>query len=213
MIKAVLFDMDGTMVDTENLDNDVALEVCKNLGFELTLEEQEERHGRTTKSFYEWLAKTRATDFNIEEAIQSQLIRFEAHLRKMEGAFEGARELPKMLVDKGYKLAIVSGGTKAHLDIILTSLGLADFFSVIVSADDVEESKPSPEGYLLGAKKIGVEPEECLVLEDGARGIQAGKEAGMKVIGVVNNGGQDLSKADMTVKNLAEITPELLKTL
>ncbi len=213
MIKAMLFDMDGTLIDSENLDNDVALEVCGKLGIELTQEEQEERHGRTSKSFYEWLAQTRGIDFDVQEAIENQIAGFQFHLEKGVKTFPGAKELPVILVQAGYKLAIVSGGTKENLDTILGGLGISQFFSAIISADDVKKGKPDPEGYLLGAKKIGVLPEECLVLEDGAKGVQAGKVAGMKVIGVVNNGGQDLSEAEMTVKSLSEITLELLKTL
>ncbi len=202
--------MDGTLVDTENLDNEVALQVCRGLGFELTHEEQEERHGKTSKKLYEYLAALHPGVFDVPKATQKQLDGFEAELRKGPRPFSGAKELPKLLKSKGYKLAIVSSSTRPQIDMVLAGLGINTFFDFIVSADDIKESKPNPEGYLIAAKKLGVNPEECVVLEDGSKGAAAGKNAGMKVIGVVNNGGQDLSQADMVVKNLGEINLETL---
>ena len=211
MIKAVLVDMDGTLVDTEDADNAVAMEICKKLGFDLTDKEQQERHGRNTKSFYEWLRQKRGSNFDLQKTIQQQLADFERKLRENLKSFPGAKGLPKKLTSAGYRLAVVSGSTWRQIEIVLQALGIADFFDVIISADDIVESKPSPEGYLLAAKKLGVLPKECIILEDGPKGVAAGKSAKIKVIGIINNGGQDLSEADLIVKNLGEITIEMLQ--
>lgn len=213
MVKAVLFDMDGTLVDTENLDNEVAIKICKKLGFELTEEEQKERHGRTTKSFYEYLRLKRKADFNLQQAAQNQIDGFTEKLQTNLKAFSGARELPKLLAKNGYALAIVSGSTKSQIELVLQSLKIGDYFKMIISANDVLESKPNPEGYLLAAENLNVSPTECVIIEDGTKGVKAGKSAGMKVIGVINNGGQDLSLADMTVSNLQEIKVSTIQSL
>ncbi len=210
MIKAILFDMDGTLVDTEGTDRAVAITMCKELGFDLADEEEAQRHGKTTKSFYEYLAKKRGLDFTMQKIIEKHLALFEEELKKGAKAFEGAKELPKFLKDNGYKLALVSSSTKPQIEINLNYLGIKRNFDVIVSADDITKSKPDPQGYLLAAEKLQVKPAECAVLEDAAAGIQAGKNAGMRVIGVQNDSTQDLSLADVVVENLGEITTNML---
>jgi len=210
MIKAILFDMDGTLVDTEGLDNAVAIKMCQELGFELSGEEENQRHGKTTKSFYEYLFEKRKLDFDIQKITKKHLNLFEEELKKGVKAFEGAKELPGILKSNDYKLALVSGSTKTQININLNHLGIKTFFDVIISADDITKSKPNPQGYLLAAEKLQVKPEECVVLEDATVGIEAGKNAGMKVIGVQNGSLQDLSKADIIVENLTQVTKEIL---
>ncbi len=206
MIKAILFDMDGTLVDTEGIDRSIAIKMRKELGGDLTDEEENQRHGKTTKSFYEYIFQKRGLDFDLEKTIQKHLALFEKELKRGVKYFQGAKELPKILKATGYKLALVSSGAKSQIEINLKHLGVRNFFDVIVSADDISESKPDPQGYLLAAKKLDVKPEECLVLEDAAVGIQAAKSAKMKVIGIQNGSKQDLSLADSVVENLDQVT-------
>ncbi len=119
--------------------------------------------------------------------------------------FPGAKSLPALLKSRGYKLGLVSGSTRKQVETILSQLGIKNFFGVIIAIEDVAHGKPDPAAYLLAAQKLQVTPEECVVLEDALPGITAGKRAGMKVIGVTNNGGQDLSLADLVVNGLDEV--------
>lgn len=209
MIKAVLFDMDGLLVDTETLGIRVAIVACKDLGIDLDLEEQRGFIGVTDEKFYQELFKKRGLNHDVVPVLKKHFETYEKLLTTELKAFEAAHTLPKILKSKGYKLALVSGSTKNQINIILEQLKIKDYFDVIVSCDEITKSKPDPEGYLTAAKKLGVEPNECLVFEDAQTGVLAAKNAGMKVVGVVNVGSQDLSLADFVIESLAAAETKL----
>ncbi len=203
MIKAVLFDMDGLLVDTERLGIRVAVHVCKNLGINLDLEEQHSFIGVTDEKFYRELFKKRGLNHDALSVLKKHFEIYEKLLTTELKAFTSAHTLPKNLKANGYKLALVSGSTKNQIDIVLKQLKINNYFDVVVSCDEVKKSKPDPEGYLAAAKKLRAEPNECLVFEDTRTGILAAKNAGMKAVGVINAGGQDLSSACFVIENLS----------
>lgn len=204
--KAVIFDIDGLLVDTETVAAKVATEVCASIGIELTIHEQQQIVGVTAAKFFGDLFTQRSeTKHNLSEIILKFHNAYEQKLPNSLKAFEGAKSVPESLKSKGLLLAVVSGSTKKQVEMILNFLGIENLFDVIVTAEDVTESKPSPAGYLLAAEKLGVDPMSCVVLEDATVGVKAAKDAGMKVIGVRNNGNQDLSLADEVVENLMEV--------
>lgn len=209
MIKAVLFDMDGLLVDTEPLGIRVAFAVCKDLGIDLKLEEQRSFIGATDEKFYRELFKKRGLHHDVVSVLTKHFEIYEKLLKTELKAFEAAHILPKNLKAKGYKLGLVSGSTKNQINIILEQLKIKDNFDIILSCDDIAKSKPDPQGYLFAAKKLATEPSECLVFEDSQVGILSAKNAGMKVVGVVNSGGQDLSLADFVVENLSTVETNL----
>lgn len=213
MIKAALFDMDGLLVDTETRGIDVAINVCKKLGFELTEGEKQSFIGVTDEKFYQELLEKRRLELNVKEILHRHFEEYDNVLREGVGAFPGATSLPLLLKQNEMLLALVSGSTREEINIVLQQLQIKNCFDVIVSADDITKSKPDPQGYARAMKKLRVEPHECVVLEDATTGVKAGKGAGAKVIGVVNNGGQDLVLADRTVKNLTAVTMELIRNL
>lgn len=205
MYSTILFDMDGVLVDTEDLNLDVSIEVCNDLGIELSNEEKEGCIGVTSSKFYHELFERRELGFEVNQILNKHFKIYEKHLMKGVVEFAGAREVPRKLKDRNYELGLVSGSTKKQIDIILSQLDLLNIFRVIISADDISHSKPEPEGYLKAAALLEVRPKDCLVLEDSKPGIQAAKAAGVSVAGIVNNGGLDLSEADFVVKDLTEI--------
>ncbi|MBE6622922.1 MAG: HAD family phosphatase [Ruminococcaceae bacterium] len=97
---------------------------------------------------------------------------------------KGAEELISFLKEKGIKLALASGSSHASIDHHLNEVGAADVFDVIVGGKDVENGKPAPDIFLLAAEKLGADKEDCFVIEDSENGIRAGAEAGMKCIGI-----------------------------
>jgi HAD superfamily hydrolase (TIGR01509 family) len=124
-------------------------------------------------------------------------------------AFDGAEETIRELSGK-FRMAIASSANRPEIDITLERLKLSQFFSTIVSSDDITRSKPDPEVFLKAAKALGVDPESCVVIEDATTGIKAANSAGMRAIGFVSTGEQDLSEAIAVVNSLREITPSFL---
>ena len=102
-------------------------------------------------------------------------------------------------------MALVTSTPRANLDLVLTGAGLAGAFDTIVAAEDVSRGKPDPEGYLLAARRLGVAPERCLVIEDAPGGIEAARSAGMHSLAVTTTRPcQDLAAADAVVDSLSE---------
>ena len=118
MIKAILFDMDGLLVDTERLGIRVAVQVCKDLGIDLDLEEQRNFIGVTDEKFYQELFKKRGLNHDIVSVLKRHFGTYEKLLTTELKAFEAAHTLPKIVKAKGYKLALVSGSTKNQIDVI-----------------------------------------------------------------------------------------------
>lgn len=212
MFKAVLFDMDGLMTDTETLGIRVAVKVCQELNIVLNIHEQKSFIGITDNKFYEQLFLARRLDTDVETVLKRHFSIYDELLKTELIVFPGARHIPYPLKKLlGLKLAVVSGSTLKQIKIILSQLNTLKLFDIIVSCKDTPIGKPNPAGYILAAQRLSVNPEECVVLEDATTGVVAGKKAGMKVIGVVNNGSQDLSWADVIVQDLWEAFDVLIQ--
>ena len=117
----------------------------------------------------------------------------------------GAPELLDFLDKEQIPRAVVTSTPRANLDMVLRLLGISGCFQALVSAEDTSKGKPDPEGFLLGAERLGGAPEHCVVIEDAPAGIQAAKAAGMRAIGVTTtHAAPDLAGADLVVESLAE---------
>ena len=210
VIQAVIFDMDDVLVDTENIDHQIALAVCKSLGIDLTPEEEESRLGRKTIEFYEKLFREKNISLDITDTVVKHFALYEQKLSTELKILPGAASLPRLLKSQGYLLGLVSGSTKRQVQIVLSQLGISELFTAIISAEDVLLGKPDPEGYLLAAARLGVAPEVCVVIEDAPPGIASAKNAGMRVVGVTNHRTRDVSLADVRIDDLTQFD---IKTL
>lgn len=198
--------MDGLLVDTETVAVEVATEICASIGIELSPTEQQQIVGVTAAKFFRELFEQRGeTDHNFADIVKRFNEVYENVIRTNVRPFVGAKSLPEKVKSQGLLMAVVSGSTEKQVNIVLDYLNIRELFDLVITAEDIHESKPNPEGYLLAAEKLGVNPKDCVVLEDATAGVKAAKEAGMKVIGVRNNGNQDLSLADEVVENLMEV--------
>ncbi|MCI5902039.1 MAG: HAD family phosphatase [Blautia sp.] len=182
--KAVLFDLDGTLVDSMGVWEEIDIEYLSMHGLEVPQGLQHEIEGIPFTEVAVYFRKRFQLQESLEEIMQTWLDMamdkycYEIPLKK------GAGEFVRCLEKQGIRMAVVSSN---HLELIRACLeahGIADCFSVIITADDVEKGKPEPDVYLEAAARLKVKPEECLVFEDIVPGITAGKRAGMQVCAV-----------------------------
>ena len=217
MIKSVIFDMDDLMINSYPTHILAHNEMLKRYGHNIYEIPEKMRNEAIGKRIIDNITLVREY-FKIEKSVEElfyerQKIFFEL-VNKIE-PMPGLFKLINMLEKERLDLAIGSSGTKDYIELVLKKLDLKDTFKVIVSGDDVKNSKPDPEVYLLAAKWLDRNPEECLVLEDSTNGIAAAKSSGMKVIGVKNpyTLKQDLSRADLVMDGLDKITMDMIRGL
>ena len=183
-IKAVLFDMDGLMVDTESLATEAFIHSAKEQGYDMTKEETLLVLGFTTKSIYEFWENY----FKNSDVSGKQLV--DDHYKYIENILftTGPRKMPyieellKYLKESNYKVAVASSSNMDHIINNMEKTGLKKYIDEFASGAEVENGKPAPDVFLLAAERLGVKPENCLVLEDSKAGVIAGSSAGAKVI-------------------------------
>jgi len=180
--KAFLFDLNGTMIDDMQYHIEAWHGILNSLGAGISMEQmKEECYGKNTE-LLDRIFPGRFTDaeknsMSIEKERQYQE-RFRPKLRLIHGLHE--------LLDQAYKagirMAIGSAAIMFNINFVLDGLNIRKYFDVIVSADDVINSKPDPETYLLCAARLGIEPADCLVFEDVPKGVESAQRAGMDAV-------------------------------
>jgi HAD superfamily hydrolase (TIGR01509 family) len=180
--KAVIFDMDGTLLDTESVFRTIVYEVCTELGFEMTeavhLSMVGGSHERTNQLLVE------AYGVTFPYALFDERCRVIMRERSHAGVPVklGAREFVSELHERGVPLAVATSSRNPHAQHHLGAVGLLDLFDTVVTRDDVRNPKPHPEPYLLAAERLGVDPLQCLAIEDSFAGVRAAHAAGMQTI-------------------------------
>ena len=209
-MKAVLFDMDGTLVDTERVGNQVLIEAVARLGLIISLEEAivqfaGRKMADTLNHIERRLGASLPADFL--EMLRTDMARaFERELRPMEGV----PTLLDALRGAGYPLCVASNGPCEKMTVSLGVTGLLPFFEGrIYSAYDCDAFKPDPGLFLYAAEQMGVHSEDCVVVEDSMHGVEGARRAGMRVFGYVPNGrGFDLGALGAEVfHHMTELIP------
>ena len=213
MIKAVIFDMDGVLIDSEPLHFDAVETVLKKYGIEIPEGYLDKYLGDTNERIWTEMTKAfglkESIDFYIEQQLQSTI---ECIWRDDYKPIDGVAELLQELRDAGYLIGVASSSPPNIIQNILDRIGIAAYIDKWVSGDEVQESKPAPYIYTRAAEMLGFRPEECLAIEDSFYGVTAAKAAGLKCIGYKSPHAveQDLGKADLIVENIRDIS---LKTI
>jgi HAD superfamily hydrolase (TIGR01509 family) len=210
--KAVIFDMDGLMFDTETLFFIAEDEVAKKYGKTFTLDVQVKMMGQKGVHAIETMCAELGITEDPEKVMRERDEKYIELLRTRSEPMHGLVELLNFLDARGIHKAIATSSHREWVDILLARANITDRFPIIVTGQDVKVGKPDPEIYLKAIELLHVPAHECLVLEDAINGIRAGKAAGCTVVAVPDKhtAHQDFSEADHVVTSLAD---ERLKTL
>jgi HAD superfamily hydrolase (TIGR01509 family) len=205
--RAVIFDMDGLLLDTETLWHAAETDLFARHGGEFTWDDKMTVIGTS----YDFTAGHFADRLGLPrergpELVGEMLEIMHERVRRQVDARPGAVELvARLRALDGVMLGLASNSPRYLVDDALATAGMADRFDAIVTSDDVEHAKPAPDIYLLACERLGVQPSETVALEDSASGIAAAKAAGLTVIGVPQYAETDASAADRVVESLEEL--------
>jgi beta-phosphoglucomutase family hydrolase len=207
MIKAVIFDMDGVIAETERAHIEAEKQTMLKHGVRISEDELHEYTGTTAKMMFTDLINKYNLDTTFEEMFREKEGVLDKMLEEDIQPTKGVIDLLLLLKKKKIKLAVASSSHRKMIEHVLKKLMIIDLFDSIIGAEDINRSKPNPEIFLLSAKRLDVAPEECWVVEDSKFGVAAAKKAGMKCLGYANpsSGKQDLSKADLIVHDFRRL--------
>jgi beta-phosphoglucomutase len=204
---AFLFDMDGVIVDSNPVHKIALKQFCQQHGHDLTEEQLREKiYGRTNK---DWIP-------NVFGAISKELARqyadekealFRELYRKDIAPLAGLLNFLDQSEQLGVPKAIATSAPRENVDFTLSLTGTEKYFSTILDESFVTKGKPDPEIYLKTAAALGVNPAQCIVFEDSLSGVQAGKAAGCKVVGIATtHTAEELRETDLVIRDFTEIT-------
>ena len=209
-IKAVIFDMDGTMIANMQYHDAAWVEFLKRHGIEMSKEERQKKiSSRRNDEIFGTLFgeetpyETRKAYAEEKEQIYREL--YKDYIKEISGL----TDLIKKLRDKGLKLAVATTAPWKNRDFGLEELGLTDAFDVIVGNEDVTKGKPDPQIYLEVCRRLSIDPHSCLVFEDSPVGVRAGKNAGMRVIGIMtSHSASELAKVEAVIDDFTQVAFE-----
>lgn len=193
--QTVIFDMDGVLFDTEKVYLDVWTRVCEKYGYKMTKEIYCKVIATGRENVKRVFKKEFGYDIPIEEMYKEKDEILAKELERCIPLKDGAYELLKHLKEKNYKLALATSASKERMEKQLKKANFKNIFDEIVCRDEVKETKPNPEIFLKAAEKLGVDPKECIVIEDSLAGVKAAYNGDMIPIHVV-----DLKYPDKEIK-------------
>jgi HAD superfamily hydrolase (TIGR01509 family) len=213
VIEAVVFDMDGVLIESEEVWDAVREEYVRERGGRYDDEIQRAMMGMSSPEWSRYLHETAGVADDPEtinaEVVRRMLHSYRGHLPLFDGAVEAVRRLAGR-----YPLAVASSSNRPLIDTVLEVAGLKQYFRATVSSEEVARGKPAPDVYLEAARRLGFEPQRCAAVEDSHSGIRSAKAAGMRVVAIPNPSyppdEEALAQADVVIRSLDELTPELI---
>jgi HAD superfamily hydrolase (TIGR01509 family) len=223
MLRAVIFDFNGIIVDDEPIHFELFQKVFAEEGINLTKDAYYARYlgfdDRGAFSFGYREHNRFLGQEHLTELIERKAVYYQEAIRDHVAIFPGVKELIRELAES-LPLAIASGALRNEIETILTTAGLIDYFKAIVSAEDVERGKPDPDIFLKALDSLNrqnsqtIQAGECVVIEDSKEGIKGARRASMKCLAVTNSHPAELlSEADAVVKSLETVTLDHLNSL
>lgn len=223
MLRAVIFDFNGIIVDDEPIHFELFQKVFAEEGINLTKEAYYARYlgfdDRGAFSFGYHEHNQPLSHDKLMELIERKAVYYQEAIRNHVAIFPGVKTLIMKLAES-LPLAVASGALRNEIETILTTAGLIDYFKAIVSAEDVERGKPEPDIFLKALAALNgqngnpILASDCVVIEDSKEGIKGARRAGMKCLAVTNSHPAELlNEANAVVKSLDAVTPEFLTSL
>jgi len=212
--KAVIWDMDGVIADTAPYHFRAWQDVFRRRMVNFTKDDFRHNFGQRNDTIIRNTLGGQIAQSEIEAIAREKEETFRRVIGQDIKPLPGAIKLLKSLREHGFKIALASSAPIENIRLITEGLGIENYFHAIVNGRDVAEGKPSPQGFLLAAQRLEVEPRDCIVIEDAIAGVTACKRAGMHCIAVTNTHPREsLVEADLIVSSLGEVTVDDLESL
>jgi HAD superfamily hydrolase (TIGR01509 family) len=217
VIEAVVFDMDGVLIDSEPVWERVRRRFVADRGGHWPADAQDRMMGMSTAEWSAYLS----TDFGIggltpqqvaEQVVAAMAAEYEKHLPLLPGAIEAVRSLSAR-----WPLAVASSSPRSLIETVLDTAGLASAFAAVVSSEEVPRGKPAPDVYLAAAERLSVSPKACASIEDSSNGLRSAAAAGLTVIAIPRPeyppAPDALAQARLVLTSLTDLTPDKLTSL
>ena len=215
MIEAVVFDLDGVIIQTEEIWDDVREAFAAERGARYDGEAQRAMMGMSSLEWSLYMHEELGVPDEPEDISAEVVRRMEARYRERLPLIDGSEQAVRRLAAR-WPLGLASSSNRPLIDAVLDLSGLAPCFRATVSSEEVERGKPSPDVYLECARRLGVDPSACAAIEDSHSGIRSAKAAGMRVLAIPNPSyppdDEALAQADVVLGSLAELTPETVES-
>jgi HAD superfamily hydrolase (TIGR01509 family) len=214
VIEAVVFDLDGVVVDSEQVWDDVRERLAKEGGGRWHDRAQADMMGMSSPEWsaymHDVIGLPESPEQINDEVVRRMIERYADSLPLIDGAIDAIRRLAE-----GFTLAVASSSNRSLIELVLDRAGVAGLFAVVVSSEEVPRGKPAPDVYLEAARRLGVAPGRCAAIEDSSNGIRAAHAAGMRVLAIPNAhyppADDALALADAVAPSPRELTPELVR--
>jgi HAD superfamily hydrolase (TIGR01509 family) len=216
MVRAVVFDLDGVLVQSEEIWDEARRELVAEHGGEWPDDATRAMIGMSSPEWSRYLQDRLSVPLAPEEINARVLARVEEHYRQAAPWIPGARQAVRRLAAR-WPLALATSSNREIIDLVLDVGNLAACFAATVSSEEVDGGKPAPDVYLEAARRLGVDPADCAAVEDSTNGLLAARAAGMRVIAVPNPAfppePHGLRAADVVLDSVDELTPAAVKAL
>lgn len=212
MLKGVLFDMDGVLLDSELLTSEAAIRFFGKKGARIKYEDFYPFYGTGEQGYFGGVAEKYGIPFDLETDRERIYKIYEEIATGKLKTLPGVIPFIQKCRDKDLKMAVATSASSLKMNINLKLIGLdGDVFNALVCGDDISKNKPHPEIFQIAAFRLGLPPEDCLVIEDAPSGVEAAKKAGSKCMALLTSfSKEDLGKADWIAGSLIDYPPQAL---